>query len=124
VGRFPDGTANVYLMNVVTIGKTNVYSSYVTKVEQSDPNNVGSTLIASSNGTRIYYAAPCITLKSEEAKWARVDLYTSDGRLVDQQTVTLNHGKGRLDVSHLAPGFYLAQAIDDQQVRVACKFVK
>ena len=124
VGRFPDGTANVYLMNVPTIGKTNIYSSYVTKVEQTDPENVDNAFIASANGTRIYYAEPYVTVKSEDAKWAKVDIYTNDGRMIDQQMVQINHGKGQLNVSHLAPGFYIARATDDQQVKVACKFVK
>jgi hypothetical protein len=34
VGRYPDGSNHVYVMNVPTIAKTNVFSSYVIDVEQ------------------------------------------------------------------------------------------
>ena len=34
VGRFPDGSNNVYVMNIPTIAKANITSSYVTETEQ------------------------------------------------------------------------------------------
>jgi hypothetical protein len=40
IGRYPDGTANVYAMNVATIGKGNILTSYVTPVEQKDRTEV------------------------------------------------------------------------------------
>jgi hypothetical protein len=33
-GRYPDGSANVITMNIPTIAKSNVYSSYATEIEQ------------------------------------------------------------------------------------------
>lgn len=36
VGRFPDGSNNIYVMNVPTIEKSNITSSYLIPVEQSD----------------------------------------------------------------------------------------
>ena len=34
VGRYPDGAADVFVMNIPTIAKANITSSYVTEVEQ------------------------------------------------------------------------------------------
>jgi hypothetical protein len=34
VGRYPDGSQQVFTMNIPTIAKSNVYSSYVTEIEQ------------------------------------------------------------------------------------------
>ena len=34
VGRYPDGSNQVYLMNIPTIAKTNITSSYVVSIEQ------------------------------------------------------------------------------------------
>jgi hypothetical protein len=34
VGRYPDGSNNVYVMNVPTIAKTNVFSSYAVDVQE------------------------------------------------------------------------------------------
>jgi len=43
VGRYPDGSNNVYVMNIPTIAKANIISSYVTDVEQpySDVDTTG-----------------------------------------------------------------------------------
>lgn len=41
VGRYPDGSKQVYAMNIPTIAKTNIYSSYATEIEQPDiPNGI------------------------------------------------------------------------------------
>ena len=36
VGRYPDGSQQVFTMNIPTIAKSNVYSSYVTEIEQPE----------------------------------------------------------------------------------------
>ena len=36
VGRYPDGSKQVFTMNIPTIAKSNVYSSYLTEVEQPE----------------------------------------------------------------------------------------
>ena len=40
VGRYPDGSRNVYVMNVPTIARANVTSSYVTEVEQQSTTGI------------------------------------------------------------------------------------
>ena len=41
VGRYPDGSKQVYAMNIPTIAKANIYSSYATEIEQPDiPNGI------------------------------------------------------------------------------------
>ena len=41
VGRYPDGSKQVYTMNIPTIAKANIYSSYATEIEQPDiPNGI------------------------------------------------------------------------------------
>ena len=36
VGRYPDGSSQVYVMNVPTIARANMFSSYAVSVEQPD----------------------------------------------------------------------------------------
>lgn len=124
VGRFPDGGKNVYLMNVPTIEKSNILSSYMTDVDQSLGIPEKSMYIASANGLRICYAGQQVIVRSEEVNAANVAIYTSDGRMVEQQYVTLNKGLARVDVSHLSQGFYIARALGEDTTQVACKFVK
>ena len=40
VGRYPDGARDVFVMNIPTIAKSNIASSYLTAVEQSEVNGI------------------------------------------------------------------------------------
>jgi hypothetical protein len=40
VGRYPDGSRDVFTMNVPTIGKTNIVGSYSESVEQPVTNGI------------------------------------------------------------------------------------
>ena len=124
VGRYPDGAATVYLMSTPTIEKTNILTSYMTEVDQTTGISHPEMLITSANGLRICYGSQQLIVKSEEATSVLVSIYTSDGRLADQVSTRVEHGTARVDVSHLAPGFYIAKAADADNTRVACKFVK
>ena len=124
VGRFPDGAKDVYLMNVPTIEKSNILTSYMTAVSQTDDINNDKVMIASANGLRICYGAQHLIVKSEEDTNVVVGIYTTDGRQVSQQQTRINHGTATIDVSVLAPGFYIAKATDEQHTQVGCKFMK
>ena len=50
VGRYPDGAQQVYVMNVPTIEKSNIISSYVIDVEQPDITGISETM-AQHNGS-------------------------------------------------------------------------
>ena len=55
VGRYPDGSNNVYVMNIPTIARANITSSYVIEVEQpySDVTGIRETLAQDGDG-RVY----------------------------------------------------------------------
>jgi hypothetical protein len=40
VGRYPDGANDVFVMNIPTIEKTNIKTSYLTVVEQPNATNI------------------------------------------------------------------------------------
>ncbi len=122
VGRYPDGGKQTYLMNVPTIAKSNILSSYTAKVVPTAIDK--PQILASANGFRICYGAQQLLLKSDDDGVAHVAVYTTDGRQVDQAAVEVRNGSARLDVSHLASGFYIARATNSQQTQVACKFIK
>ncbi len=125
VGRFPDGAADVYLMNVPTIEKANLLTSYMTEVDQT-VNIRERKIITAANGFRIVYGAQHLTVKNEDVLNGKADIgiYTTDGRLIEQQQVSLHHGSARISVAHLAPGFYVARATDSSHNQVACKFIR
>lgn len=124
VGRFPDGTKNVYLMNVPTIEKSNIHTSYLTEVDQTNSVRDAHATIASANGLRIYYGSQYLFIKSEDSSVADLSIFTTDGRLVDTQRVAIHHGSARVSLAHLPAGFYVAKATDEQHTQVACKLMR
>ncbi|MBR6121131.1 MAG: Ig-like domain-containing protein [Prevotella sp.] len=131
VGRYPDGGAGIYNMNVATIASTNRMSSYAQLTDQDalkaayeEQTGIRPTLASSANGFRVRYGSQQLIVKGEDVKRALVELYTTDGRLIEQMSVRLTNGTARIDVSHLPHGFYVARATSDQTTRVACKFMK
>ena len=56
VGRYPDGSNNVYVMNFPTIAKTNVFSSYAVSVEQPEivVDGISETMAQHDGDERIY----------------------------------------------------------------------
>lgn len=123
VMRYPDGCADVYTTNVPTIAKSNAMTSYVTAVDQHSGSGM-SPLIAGADGFRICYGSQQLVVKSEASATIDVAIYTADGRLVEETTVSIAGETGRLDVSTLASGFYVARAKDAAGRQVSCKFMK
>jgi hypothetical protein len=54
VGRYPDGSNDVYVMNIPTIEKANVVSSYVKSVEQPQVITGIREVMAQEGSGRIY----------------------------------------------------------------------
>jgi len=124
VGRYPDGSAKVYAMNVPTIAKSNLLTVYGVSVDQSGATGIRSQLIASANGFRICYGTQTLLVKSDDDGPATVEIYTTDGRLLERRSVAISNGTARLSVAHLPAGFYVARATNQDNAHVSCKFVK
>jgi hypothetical protein len=126
VGRYPDGTGSIYTMDVQTIARPNMLNSYAELTDQEALQQATgtSTLIASANGFRLRYGACHLLVKSDDNTVATIGIYTTDGRLVEQQVVSVKGGVARLSVAHLPHGFYVARATNDEGTRVGCKFIR
>lgn len=124
VGRYPDGANDIFLMNVPTIAKANTLSSYDEAVSQTALAIKPAAEVASSGSLRIGYANQTLVLRSEDAAFARIDIITASGQLVETATANFHSGRTQLSVSHLQPGIYVARAIDSEGHRVSCKVVK
>ena len=122
--RFPDGALSVYTTNVTTICQPNLMTSYMVQVDQTTVGIERNTLITAANGFRLRYGGQQLLLKGDEDGTASVNIYTADGQLVEQATVTLQNGTARVNVSHLPAGFYIARATSEDRTRVSCKFMK
>ena len=123
VGRYPDGTSNVYSLSMATIGQTNRYTSYMKPVEQSEVKT-GMAYIAAANGLRICYGSQQLLVKSEDNEKVTVSIYRADGQQAGQYSLNVQGGKARVDVANLNQGFYVAKATDSNGNTVSCKFMK
>ena len=125
VGRYPDGGQTVYTFDVPTIASANLKSSYATEFDENGSVSGGiASEIAAAGTFRVRYGSQQLYVKSEEGKQVVVDIYTTDGRLVEQLSQTLRHGSAVVSVAHLPAGFYVARVSDEQGNRVGCKFMK
>lgn len=108
VGRYPDGSENVFVMNIPTINKTNIRSSYI---EAYDQIAVGlQSTSDNSPSLRLRYAGGRLTLRSETVEHAIVTIYTADGREVMQSTAYLIGGYAEVDCHTLPSGTYIVRA--------------
>ena len=125
VGRYPDGCADVYTMNVTTIGTPNVKTSYMTAVAQDNIDvAVRPASSASANDLRICYASSQLIVKGMDGQQVTASIYRTDGLAVSRHTVSMEGGTARINVETLVPGFYVARATDSDGTSVSCKFTK
>jgi hypothetical protein len=126
VGRYPDGAATVYAMNVATIGKRNVYSTYVTAVAQTGlPVTPPTDIAAIGNDAQLRVAYGGGTLLAQGADGLlTVEVFRGDGQPVFTTTTTAVGQVARVSISHLPRGFYVARVIDGSGVKATCRFVK
>jgi hypothetical protein len=124
VGRYPDGGTDIYAMNVQTIEKANLLSSYTQQIDQEQEHTSVHSLIASANGFRLRYGNGVLLARSEAEGSVDIEVYTADGRTVERQTVALQGGTARISVDHLPAGLYIARATNADGTRVACKFIR
>ena len=125
VGRYPDGSNNLYLMNVPTFGKSNVLSSYVQELENKQQLvDVKDVILASNNGLRIYFNAPsALLIKSDDTRQADVTIYNMAGQTVMTDKVSFTDRRALVEVSGLQPGVYIAKATDEEDNTCGVKFI-
>jgi len=122
VGRYPDGTSDVYVMNTATIGKSNMKTSYMTAVDQDEEQTTNVANITAANGLRICYASQQLIVKSEDDRHIDVMIYMANGQAVESMSLESRSGKANINVSHLPHGFYIARATNADGTTVSCKF--
>jgi len=122
VGRYPDGTANIYLMNIPTIGKNNLRTSYLSEVSQEVVSGV-KTVEAREAELSLRYVAGHLVVKATQSETVSLAIYTLSGQKVSMADMRLSGGRAEADCSHLAAGCYVAKVTDEKGRTTSCKFV-
>ena len=122
VGRYPDGGAEVFVMNVPTIAQANLTSSYVTAVDQSGSVGIKEAKRQSSLSAR--YVLGSLIVRGNSDGSVKADIYNMAGQSVASHAATMQSGYAELPVGQLPTGIYVAHVTDSQGNSVTCKFVK
>ena len=124
VGRYPDGDSNVMVMNVPTIAKANIISSYVTMVQQ--PGNTGIHDLTADTDVDLSarYIVGRLIIHSTLADRLEVKIVNLAGQFVTSMPTQLSNGYAEVSVEDLPAGVYIANITDSKGHKATCKFIK
>ena len=122
-GRYPDGSNEVIAMNIPTIAKTNITSSYAVSIEQSDQSGIRD-LAAESIGFSARYVVGRLIIRSSNDGDVTVTITNLAGQHIDQLAANIVSGTAEASLTHLPNGVYVALITDKQGHKSSCKFIK
>ena len=121
-GRYPDGAADIFVMNIPTIAKANITSSYVTVVPQPELTGIHNLMANTAEAVNISYRTGsliiCSTLSDLQLKVVNLA-----GQTIMNAPVPQNGGYAEVSVSELPAGVYIASIVDKHGRKASCKFV-
>ena len=127
VGRYPDGCDSVYVMNVATIERPNLLSSYARLTDQEalkHPTGIVALQPAARCDCHLSYGSGMLFASGRAASDLQLEVFSADGRAVVAATLTLGpEGTARCDGSYLPAGLYVARVASGSPASVVCKFV-
>lgn len=123
IGRYPDGSAEVYVTNVPTIAKSNLISSYMTAVEQPFTTDIPDLADATGSDISIRASQGHLLISSTNTGSMTLNIVTVAGQSISSETIYLENGQYETSVGQLPAGIYVAYAIDGQGSKASCKFV-
>ena len=108
-------------MNVPTIAKNNILSSYAVLLDSH--SGIGRTTVADTDFIHISYARDCLIIRSEQPLEAvELAIYNTTGQLLSLQTLSLSDGYAEHPLDSLPSGCYIARLTDGSHTAI-CKFI-
>lgn len=127
VGRYPDGSDQLYVMSRPSIEKPNRMNSYTTPWEApKDADGIENVIEKErSGGLSIACVGDELLLKSEETSHAVLCIYTIMGNVVFVDNEEFDSsGHKRISIAHLPKGVYVARLSDEEGNKCATKFTR
>lgn len=125
-GLYPDGSQNVYLMNMPTIAKSNLYTMYAAWYDEHDleeQTTVSVREISHSNELGISYSRQGLLVTNEYMLPTRVSVCNVAGQEVLSARPDMSMGRAYISTQYLPEGVYVARAQDAEGEMVSTKFV-
>ena len=124
VGRYPDGSGNIYTFNIPTIRKPNRMSSY-TDLFTSQTEGIDTPMAThTSKMLTMRYGADRLIVRGENNGPVMVEIYTIAGQLVDRVNTDMFNGYAETSTSSLAKGCYVAHVTTRDGKTTSCKFAR
>ena len=122
IGRYPDGCKDIYRMNVPTIGKPNIRTSYLSAQEATSIN--GIEVFDKETTIKLRYVGNSLVVEhaAHPAATADVCFYNEAGLLIHTETAVLHGGKAIVPLTCLARGCYIAIASVKGAPSATCHF--
>ena len=111
-------------MNVPTIAKSNITTSYQMEVEQPTLDGINTIMADTSHSITARYVLGNLIVRGQVEGIIHVDFYNLAGQFVAQKEATLNAGYAEIPVGGLSNGYYIARVKDAQGNHTNCKFIK
>ena len=123
VGRYPDGASDVFVMNIPTIAKANITSSYLTAVSQPQETGISDMMADVAEDVSIIYHQGSLAISSTLADDLQLKVVNLAGQTLMNTLVQLSGGYVEISVDQLPAGVYIANVTDKHGQKAACKFV-
>lgn len=108
VARFPDGSSEVCVTNLPSIGRTNRRTSYLVLADQK---TLGvEDVLAGQSDLKLKFIGGELVVSSPTAAEVRVDIIATDGRPLHTAHLHLNGGRASTSLTSLPAGIYVARA--------------
>ncbi len=121
-GRYPDGAQDVFVMNIPTIDKSNICSSYLTTVPQ--PHETGiRDLLATQESIGISYHIGSLIVRSTMAEELHLKIVNLAGQTFMNTPVMPGNGYAEISTGQLPAGVYIASITDKHGHKASCKFI-
>lgn len=125
VGRYPDGSNQIYLMNIPTIAKANIISSYAEHLSGDEPSGIHEMVMTNATDISMSYIRNRLIISSNlSLTAAKLGIYNMTGQLMSQQTVSISSGYTEHTLDALPSGCYIARLSDGNGHQATCKFIK
>ena len=124
VGRYPDGNADVFVMNIPTIAKPNIMSSYATVVEQPHGVGIHDIMADAMESISVRYGEGNLIISSTSTGSLLVKVVSLSGQSIISLPVQLTGGYAEVPVEQLPTGVFIATVTDHQGHKATCKFIK
>ena len=124
VGRYPDGSNQVYQFSLPTIGKTNLMTKYSFAIDEGALQGIQSAPSLATKRPFVRYVMGELIVRCEQTTApGQVGIYKLSGQMVGREAIDLAGGYAAVPLHHLSRGCYIAKIELKDGTAVTCKFL-